>query len=352
MTPAFCAWEWCSAILEVAYRARLELSRLLAFPLISPDSATVKLNTRCNSQCRYCYVWRRRDAKEGLPASTYSALFSEMSRLGISRINLTGGEPLLHPGVEAIVEQADRCGLQAGLITNGLLLSPERLNRLVEAGMESISVSLDTLDPEVYARLRGIPIDAVLSNIIAASSVARSRSDVHLNIICVVTSQNIGSLPLLAGFAQQHGIRLLLQPVQVVSSSPGRVSGYHLESLLLDENRLTWARLQIERLIDSYGDTPWLGNPSSYLRRIPDFLCRQEMRQPRRCYVGLTNLNVEADLTVRPCWRMEAVADLKTQHLQDVWHSPAFRQARVRMRTVDCPSCWLLYRRKPVRCRR
>jgi cyclic pyranopterin phosphate synthase len=76
--------------------------------------------------------------------------------LGVTKIRITGGEPLLRPGLESLIERlAAITGVEdLALITNGVLL-PRMAKDLAQAGLGRITVSLDSLDEEVFARMSG-----------------------------------------------------------------------------------------------------------------------------------------------------------------------------------------------------
>lgn len=117
----------------------------------------ISLTERCNLRCQYCMP------EEGVPLSPRDRLltFEEIERLaglfvslGVDKIRLTGGEPLVRNGVEALAARLGRLpGLRTlALTTNGLLL-PKKLPALQAAGVSQLNISLDTLSPERFERI-------------------------------------------------------------------------------------------------------------------------------------------------------------------------------------------------------
>ena len=71
-----------------------------------------------------------------------------LGRLGTSVITISGGEPLLHPDLDDVIRQIRKTGAIAGMITNGYLLMPERIDRLNAAGLDHMQISIDNVMPD------------------------------------------------------------------------------------------------------------------------------------------------------------------------------------------------------------
>jgi cyclic pyranopterin phosphate synthase len=122
----------------------------------------ISVTDRCNFRCRYCMPGEQFEGHRFLPA-TEQLGFEEIVRLvrlfvplGVKKLRLTGGEPLLRPrlaelvGLLAAVPGAE----DVALTTNGVLLARQAAE-LRAAGLQRVTVSLNTLDPEIFARMSG-----------------------------------------------------------------------------------------------------------------------------------------------------------------------------------------------------
>ena len=139
------------------------------------DYMRVSVTDRCNLRCIYCMT------EEGVPCVSHSDIltFDEIRRicgigaeLGISRIKLTGGEPLVRRGLPGLLGMLKKIpGIeQVTLTTNGILLK-DNINELVSNGLDAVNISIDTLDPEYYHKItRRGGIEEVLSGLDAALS--------------------------------------------------------------------------------------------------------------------------------------------------------------------------------------
>lgn len=101
---------------------------------------------RCNLSCVYCNEY-----DESSPPVPTQELFRRIDRLasfGTSIITISGGEPLLHPDLDAIIRRIRSRGIICGLITNGYLLTAERIERLNRARLEYLQISIDNIQPD------------------------------------------------------------------------------------------------------------------------------------------------------------------------------------------------------------
>ena len=140
----------------------------------------ISVTDRCNFRCTYCMPkeifghdfsgFLRRE--ELLTFEEVTRVASILVREGVEKIRLTGGEPLLRRDLERLVEMlANVRGVQdLALTTNGSLLTREKARALRDAGLNRITVSLDSLDDDVFRRMNDVnfPVSAVLEAIAAA----------------------------------------------------------------------------------------------------------------------------------------------------------------------------------------
>ncbi len=317
----------------VGWLVGTELSYRLNYPLRSPMSCVLSLTKRCDSRCNYCGIWSAPKPPEPSLAEVFEVL-QQLHHLGVQEVVLSGGEPLLRSDIVDIVREATRLGLRANLLTNGGRLNPELIGYLADAGISIITVSLDSLDPQVYERLRGISLDRVKRGLAALGVVDRSKTRVHLT--CVVTMLNLKSLTGLAEYAQDHQMGMLYQPYN-------EVPGNHLPDLLPTPASVGLLEEAVEEVILlKHQGAPVLSS-EYYLRRIPQFmLTRQSLLRGFHCKAGYTGINIDSNLDVLPCWSLPAVGNLRSDSLQVIWTSRRFGELRQQMKRLECPGCWLI----------
>ncbi len=101
---------------------------------------------RCNIACAYCNEYD--DFSRPVPIEVLSRRTDLLADLGVSCVTLSGGEPLLHPQLDDLIRHIRARGMIAGLITNGYLIGPRRIEGLNEAGLEYLQISIDNLEPD------------------------------------------------------------------------------------------------------------------------------------------------------------------------------------------------------------
>src|SRR5271167_4455963 len=101
---------------------------------------------RCNLACTYCNEFD--DFSKPVPLEEMFRRIDRLGAMGTSVITISGGEPLLHPELDAIIARIRKNGIMAGLITNGYLLVADRIKALNRAGLEYLQISIDNAMPD------------------------------------------------------------------------------------------------------------------------------------------------------------------------------------------------------------
>lgn len=122
-----------------------------------PTTLLAELTHRCPLHCPYCsnpVELLRADAE--LATEDWKRVFSEARGLGVLQLGLSGGEPLLRKDLEELAAHARSTGLYTTLVTSGLGLTRIRAERLKQAGLEHIQISIQDSDPVVAERIAGV----------------------------------------------------------------------------------------------------------------------------------------------------------------------------------------------------
>lgn len=111
-----------------------------------PIMAHIIPTRRCNLSCSYCNEYD--DYSKPVPLDSLKHRLDLLGRLKTSIITLSGGEPLLHPDLDEVIAHIRSVGAMAGLITNGYFLMPDRIQRLNDAGLDYLQISIDNVMPD------------------------------------------------------------------------------------------------------------------------------------------------------------------------------------------------------------
>lgn len=112
----------------------------------NPLLAQLVVTRRCNLSCAYCNEYDNFSAP--IPFDALKSRITKLARLNTFAITLTGGEPMLHPDIDRIIRYINSLGLVSTIITNGYLLTKERIELLNEAGLHELQISIDNIQPD------------------------------------------------------------------------------------------------------------------------------------------------------------------------------------------------------------
>ena len=172
----------------------------------------VSLTDRCNFRCFYCLPHGEppiAPKEQMLSYEEIEYVCDIFVSLGIEKIRLTGGEPMLRRDIETIIRKLSRFktfGLvDLALTTNGYFL-PDRAQSLKDAGLDRVTISLDSLKQDVFKRMTGVDVlDRVLAGITAAK--AAGLKPIKINAV-IVRGHNEDEVADFAVFAREHDVQM------------------------------------------------------------------------------------------------------------------------------------------------
>jgi MoaA/NifB/PqqE/SkfB family radical SAM enzyme len=132
---------------------------------------------RCNLACTYCNEYD--DFSPPVPTDVMIGRVNRLADLGTSILTLSGGEPLLHPDLDEIIAAMRRRGVLACMITNGYMLMPDRIQRLNQAGLDHMQISIDNVKPDDVSKKSLKVLDKKLQML-------AEHAEFHVNINSVV----------------------------------------------------------------------------------------------------------------------------------------------------------------------
>jgi cyclic pyranopterin phosphate synthase len=193
----------------------------------------ISVTDRCNFRCVYCMPkevygrdWQFLPREQLLSYEEITRLAGVFAGLGVRKLRLTGGEPLVRRHLERLIEMLARIpDVELTMTTNGSLL-PHKARVLREAGLDRITVSLDSLDDDVFRAMNDVdfPVGRVLAGIEAAQAAGFS---VKLNTV-VRRNLNDDSIVPMARYAREAGLTLRFIEYMDV----GHTNGWRLDDVV------------------------------------------------------------------------------------------------------------------------
>ena len=226
------------------------------------DYVRISVTDRCNLRCVYCMP------KEGVAPVAHESILSydeiaalaeAFAALGVRRIKLTGGEPLVRKGIADLTARLKQIpGIeQVTVTTNGVLLG-ELMEPLASAGIDGINVSLDTLSPEVFRR---ITRRDTFAQVMEGLQAALLYPQIPLKINCVPMGLRDQNVTQLAELARRHPVHV--RYIEMMPIGLGRQFDFRSEDELLCELQRQYGAYQ------PCGEA--LGNGPAHYYSFPDF---------------------------------------------------------------------------------
>jgi GTP 3',8-cyclase len=170
----------------------------------------ISITDRCNYKCVYCRTGNEGALYGDLPFADYLRMCRVLVGLGIRKIRITGGEPLLRRGLLDFVRQlaylraSDASPLDLAITTNGHLLA-DMAGPLKDVGLNRVTVSMDAVDPERFARITRVPNG--FGNVLAGIRAVRRAGLWPVKVNCVLMRGfNEDQIPAFGKFARDEGV--------------------------------------------------------------------------------------------------------------------------------------------------
>jgi MoaA/NifB/PqqE/SkfB family radical SAM enzyme len=164
----------------VAARRRVRELAMIGRALASTDHpvmAHIIPMRQCNLACKYCNEYDK--VSKPVPLETMKRRIDHLAKLGTNVVTISGGEPLLHPQLDEIIRHMRKYPIIAGMITNGYLLTADRIKRLNAAGLDHLQISIDNVNPDDVSKKSLKVLDKKLQ-------LLSEHADFHVNINSVV----------------------------------------------------------------------------------------------------------------------------------------------------------------------
>jgi cyclic pyranopterin phosphate synthase len=303
------------------------------------NNLRVSVTDRCNLRCTYCMPEEVvfMDRAELLTFEEITHFVGVAAPLGIDKIRLTGGEPLMRRDLHRLAALLTRVpGIKdVGLTTNGILLAGQA-QALYDAGLRRINVSLDTLDPERFRQLtRRDGLEQVLEGIEAARRAGFHPIKVNAVIIRGVNEMDVAAL---ARWARADGLEMRFIEYMPIGAEPWERGRVYFAHEMLEQIEREVAPLAPARDYDprapamdfEYGDG---GGRAGFIASVSRPFCRSCNRlrltadgKLRNCLFALTEVDVKRYLRGRP--DDAALAEVVRQNVREKWEGHEINTAR------------------------
>ena len=252
------------------------------------------VTSACNYRCPICFTDAGRPAANEISTAEAFAIVDKIHRAKIRDVVISGGEPFMRPDLLEILSRLARCGIAVRIASNGSLLNDSVLAKLREKTLtKSFQISLDTIDPHLYAQIHEAPSDilpAILENVRRVR-----KSGFHTTISVRLTTLTLPGIPRLLDLACREGWPTVTVHLPLYTR---RTEGAYPQDAdllsLLEPAFQHFARLPRRWLIETY--IPW-AEYHPVLKRL-----RKSLRIVHRgCRAGRDRLTITPAGFLSPC---------------------------------------------------
>ncbi|MCB1724672.1 MAG: radical SAM protein [Chromatiaceae bacterium] len=256
----------------------------------------IHLTRRCNLECRHCYSSSSPRATDALTPGVLRTALDELAGEGYTWASFSGGEPMLYPQLSEVLGHARSLGIRTGIVSNGMLLSPRRLDAIAPV-TDLLVISLDG-KPASHNAMRNSP--KAFDTMAMRLPELRAR-DIDFGFLFTLTQHNLDELPWVVEFAVNVGAKALqIHPLDCFGNAAKHLAGKSPDAL---EGAYAWQLAEYVRSkLDGRLTLQVDLLHSELLQRHPDrFFLDIGYKMPRRPLAEqLSPLVVEPDGEVVP----------------------------------------------------
>ena len=293
---------------------------------------------RCNLRCIHCAVSEENNLGnypwEDMPIEVFQKLLP-LLRTYKPMVQLSGhGETFLHPNFMEMLEEVARAGCPVSFQTNGTLLNPRNIERIVRAGVHSLVISIDAASPELFDKIRRLArFDKIIENIRLINETKKrlGTDKPQLGFEFSAMRQNIHELPAVVALAGDLGVANL-QVTELIELNLTRG-----QSLVYDPAMTDWAakaeaeaqKRGINLILPPNIPGRQVAGASNETRLVDPSSPATYKGLRKTCREPWEKIFVYFDGTVRPCCMIpERYGDLSVQSFEDVWSGPKHQALR------------------------
>jgi MoaA/NifB/PqqE/SkfB family radical SAM enzyme len=319
--------------------------------LAAPPSAWWIVTRACNLKCFYCFADARKRDPDELDTAEAKAVLDDFADNGLMFVTFLGGEPLTRRDIYELVDHSTDLGIYTALLTNGLNVRENKIDQLVDAGLEMIGVSIDSKDDAVHDAVRG-----VAGSLAGAKGTIRHaiRRGLRTSVRIVVTEDSYPAIPDLFRWAIDEGVEeLILLPIFMVGRAAGGAEDKRADVLGKDLFLRTLHRLK------AIGEPLGITVPTQASLACPQGI---ELNAPGSdhhhaghavgfekstgCKVGRFMVSVQPNGDVHSCPFVHAnIGSLRKQSIVDIWQAPLLKKARAE--DLGCLSRSIIHTGRP-----
>ena len=307
--------------------------------LNNPSTVHIAITNRCNLSCKHCDIWKIERERE-LELSDWMSIAEKItSWLGSFTVKFAGGEPFMRKDILKIISFFKENGIQVGINTNGVLITPKVADTLLAMDVNEVNISLDSCksDTHDFIRNRKGTYERV-QNVIGYLREANKK--ISINVSCVIMEHNLDDIVYLLIWCKEQKINVVTFQALFQNFGNDYNPNWYNDSDLFPKD-LKRINSAFEKLFEFKMRNGLVSNSLVQLSLIRTFYNNPAIQSGHQCRAGTTDIAVDAMANMRLCFNLEPIGSLLKEDPEEIFHS---KTAWVRRQEIsECQrSCNLL----------
>lgn len=337
------------------------LSRKINYPLRPPDAVQVNFTFRCNIRCKMCSMHNQMQFLESqgrnieIDSDVFRKVLKEANSLGTKTALFIGGEPFVRADLFDLIGYAKSLELNPIIVTNGILLNEENIQKCFETGVDWLSISIDAASDNTFSKIRGENVlSKIINNIELLNRLKRdkNRNSPKIVTVCTIMDDNLEELSYVVNLCKRLEIsKIIFQPV--VANNIDQSKRVNSSPCLVPPGRVNLMENSIDKLIkyktESLDNFNFIANNIRHLKLIKRYFKGQVRPRELPCYAGYNRLQIVQEGKMYFCVPQDkyeaAFGDISKDTLQKLWFSKEAKFRRKLIKRCNTPCLqWCSYR--------
>jgi MoaA/NifB/PqqE/SkfB family radical SAM enzyme len=301
--------------------------------IVGPMNCSIALSWSCNARCIMCDYPKRADPKNDLTKEEIKRIIDDLVAIHTTGMTFFGGEPLLNKNIFELIRYANERGLVTHIPTNGILLSDRVITKkLIESGIDTIVVSIDSTTPKGYREVRRVnsfkKVVKGIKNVLELRKGLKHPPTVTMAV--TISEKNIDEVPKLIKFARG----LKVDTMQIFPAQPVETVKNEFNEKMNDKLKKIFKLLIKEKKTSNFID-----DSMEYLNYAMDKLNGKDVKI--KCFAPYIELHIDCFGNVYMCSSFmglnQPIGNIRHSSVKDFWYSKKMKDYR---KTLEkCQAC-------------
>jgi len=307
-------------------------------PSRGPVAVVWNITQSCNLKCRFCNSWAQPAQSHKLSLPEKISIIDNIADSGVKYLSLCGGEPLICQDLEEVIKKAKKRGLAVNISTNGKLLKEKAL-MLVNAGVDMLTISMDSHSAQVHNNLRGCPhlFEDILTGIEEVKRLRKNKKQqLRIYMRCLISSANAFNIREYLSFWNPISEGVVFKPIY-----DNKNCFYNTPTeMFLSENQKAEFKVYFLEVIKKY---PALN--SLYNRLLPDFFLQSAKLDKYSCFAGNFFATIDSSGNLYSCLECPQphsaeFGNLIKEDFMSLWKNSLAANFRLNFKNKKNCFCW------------